>query len=162
ARDHRRGAGGRLALARAIDRALRGGREALAPTDPDAGSRREADRAPHRDRGGADDRARRRRRGGRSRDPPAAGARAPGAAIPAAIAVECVHAFSLVHDDLPALDDDDYRRGHLTTHKKFGEAVGILAGDALLALAFEEVAKLGRVGVPPPRVVEAVSRLAYA
>jgi len=83
-------------------------------------------------------------------------------AIPAAIAVECVHAFSLVHDDLPALDDDDYRRGHLTTHKKFGEAVGILAGDALLALAFEEVAKLGRVGVPPPRVVEAVSRLAYA
>jgi geranylgeranyl diphosphate synthase, type II len=83
-------------------------------------------------------------------------------AIPAAIAVECVHAFSLVHDDLPALDDDDYRRGQLTTHKKFGEAIGILAGDALLALAFEEVTRLGREGVPAPRVVEAVSRLAYA
>jgi geranylgeranyl diphosphate synthase type II len=83
-------------------------------------------------------------------------------ALPAAIAVECVHAFSLVHDDLPALDDDDYRRGRLTTHKKFGEAIGILAGDALLALAFEEVARLGREGVPAPRVVEAVSRLAYA
>src|SRR5262249_46999929 len=84
------------------------------------------------------------------------------AAIPAAIAVECVHAFSLVHDDLPALDDDDLRRGRPATHKKFGEAIGILAGDALLALAFEEVAKLGREGVPAPRVVEAVSRLAYA
>jgi len=83
-------------------------------------------------------------------------------ALPAAIAVECVHAFSLVHDDLPALDDDDYRRGRLTTHKKFGEATAILAGDALLAFAFEELARLALVGVPPPRVVEAVSRLAYA
>jgi geranylgeranyl diphosphate synthase type II len=84
------------------------------------------------------------------------------AALPAAIAVECVHAFSLVHDDLPALDDDDYRRGRLTTHRKFGEATGVLAGDALLAFAFEELARLGRAGVPAPRVVEAVARLAYA
>ena len=83
-------------------------------------------------------------------------------ALPAAIAVECVHAFSLVHDDLPALDDDDYRRGRLTTHKKFGEAIGILAGDALLAFAFEELALLEPEGVPARRVVEAVARLAYA
>ena len=84
------------------------------------------------------------------------------AAMPAAIAIECVHAFSLVHDDLPALDDDDYRRGRLTTHRKFGEATGILAGDALLAFAFEELARLEREGVPARRVVEAVARLAYA
>ena len=83
-------------------------------------------------------------------------------ALPAAIAVESVHAFSLVHDDLPALDDDDYRRGRLTTHKKFGEATAVLAGDALLAFAFEEVARLALDGVPPGRAVEAVSRLAYA
>ena len=80
-------------------------------------------------------------------------------ALPAAAAVECVHAFSLVHDDLPALDDDDFRRGRPTTHKRFGE---ILAGDALLAFAFEELSRLGRLGVPAPRVVEAVARLAYA
>lgn len=55
----------------------------------------------------------------------------------AAAAIECVHAFSLIHDDLPAMDDDDVRRGRPTSHKKFGEAVAILAGDALLALAFE-------------------------
>lgn len=52
-------------------------------------------------------------------------------------ALECIHTYSLVHDDLPAMDNDDYRRGQLTTHKKFGEAFGILAGDALLNYAFE-------------------------
>ena len=83
-------------------------------------------------------------------------------ALPAAIAVECVHAFSLVHDDLPAMDDDDYRRGRLTTHKKFGEALGILAGDALQAFAFEELSRLNEHGVPDARVVDAVRRLAYA
>ena len=83
-------------------------------------------------------------------------------ALPAAVAVECVHAFSLVHDDLPAMDDDDYRRGRLTTHKKFGEALGVLAGDALLALAFEQVARLAEHGVPAARVVEAVQVLARA
>jgi geranylgeranyl pyrophosphate synthase len=83
-------------------------------------------------------------------------------ALSAAVAVECVHAFSLVHDDLPALDDDDVRRGRPTTHKKFGEATAVLAGDALLAFAFEELARLALAGVPPRRVVEAVSRLAYA
>ena len=83
-------------------------------------------------------------------------------ALPAAVAVECVHAFSLVHDDLPAMDDDDYRRGRLTTHKKFGEALGVLGGDALLAFAFEELTRLGDDGVPAGRVVEAVRRLSHA
>jgi len=61
----------------------------------------------------------------------------PEAALPAAAAIECVHAFSLVHDDLPAMDDADLRRGRPTSHVKFGEAIAVLAGDALLALAFE-------------------------
>ena len=83
-------------------------------------------------------------------------------ALPAAAAVECVHAFSLVHDDLPALDDDDFRRGRPTTHRRFGEATAILAGDALLAFAFERLTALVRSGVPPRRVVDAVHRLARA
>ncbi len=56
--------------------------------------------------------------------------------LPSAVAIEMIHAYSLVHDDLPALDDDEYRRGKLTTHKKFGEAEAILVGDALLTYAF--------------------------
>jgi geranylgeranyl diphosphate synthase type II len=59
------------------------------------------------------------------------------AAMPAACAVEMVHTYSLIHDDLPAMDDDDLRRGLPTCHKKFGEATAILAGDALLTLAFQ-------------------------
>jgi geranylgeranyl diphosphate synthase type II len=59
----------------------------------------------------------------------------------AAAAIEMVHTYSLIHDDLPAMDDDDYRRGRLTCHKKFDEAMAILAGDALLTLAFELLAK---------------------
>ncbi len=54
-----------------------------------------------------------------------------------ALAIEFIHSYSLVHDDLPCMDDDDYRRGKLSTHKKFGEAYGVLAGDALLNFAFE-------------------------
>ena len=54
-----------------------------------------------------------------------------------AVAIECIHSYSLVHDDLPSMDNDDYRRGKLSTHKKFGEANGILIGDALLNFAFE-------------------------
>jgi geranylgeranyl diphosphate synthase type II len=61
-------------------------------------------------------------------------------ALPAACAVEMVHVYSLVHDDLPAMDDDDLRRGLPTCHKKFGEAMAILAGDALLTMAFEVLA----------------------
>jgi len=57
--------------------------------------------------------------------------------IPTACAIEMIHTYSLIHDDLPAMDDDDYRRGRLTSHKKFGEAIAILAGDGLLTKAFE-------------------------
>lgn len=56
-----------------------------------------------------------------------------------AIAIECIHTYSLIHDDLPALDNDDYRRGKLSNHKKFSESMAILAGDALLNLAYETV-----------------------
>jgi geranylgeranyl diphosphate synthase, type II len=62
-------------------------------------------------------------------------------ALPLACAVECVHTYSLVHDDLPAMDDDDYRRGKLTNHKVFGEGIAVLAGDALLTQAFEIAAR---------------------
>lgn len=65
----------------------------------------------------------------------------PEVALPAAVAVECVHTFSLVHDDLPPLDNDDLRRGRATVHKQFGEALGVLAGDALLNLANQELAR---------------------
>jgi geranylgeranyl diphosphate synthase type II len=61
----------------------------------------------------------------------------------AAAAVELVHCYSLVHDDLPAMDDDDFRRGQPTNHKVFGEATAILAGDALLTLAFQWLAEAG-------------------
>src|SRR5581483_424536 len=54
----------------------------------------------------------------------------PFAALPFACAVECIHTYSLIHDDLPAMDDDDYRRGKLTNHKVFGEGIAVLAGDA--------------------------------
>jgi geranylgeranyl diphosphate synthase type II len=66
-------------------------------------------------------------------------------AMPAACAVEMVHAYSLIHDDLPSMDDDDLRRGQPTCHKQFGEALAILAGDALLTLAFQTLTE----GYPP-------------
>src|SRR5438046_1511076 len=69
-----------------------------------------------------------------------------GRALPAACAVEMVHTYSLVHDDLPAMDNDDMRRGRPSCHAKFGEATAILAGDALLAQAFEVLA----TGIQPP------------
>ncbi len=59
------------------------------------------------------------------------------AALPLACAVECIHTYSLIHDDLPAMDNDDYRRGRLTNHKVFGDGMAVLAGDALLTVAFE-------------------------
>ncbi len=62
-------------------------------------------------------------------------------ALPAACAVEMIHTYSLIHDDLPAMDDDDLRRGLPTSHKKFGEAMAILAGDALLTMSFEVLAR---------------------
>jgi geranylgeranyl diphosphate synthase, type II len=69
--------------------------------------------------------------------------------LPTACALEMIHTYSLIHDDLPAMDDDDYRRGRLTNHKVFGEAIAILAGDALLTLAFELIAG----GPGDPRVI---------
>jgi geranylgeranyl pyrophosphate synthase len=65
----------------------------------------------------------------------------------AAAAVEMVHCYSLIHDDLPAMDDDDFRRGKPTSHKVFGEAIAVLAGDALLTLAFEWLADAGAAAV---------------
>lgn len=62
-------------------------------------------------------------------------------AMPLACAVECIHTYSLVHDDLPAMDNDDFRRGKLTNHKVFGEGIAVLAGDALLTQAFEIAAQ---------------------
>jgi geranylgeranyl pyrophosphate synthase len=64
--------------------------------------------------------------------------------MPAALAVECVHTFSLIHDDLPAIDNDDFRRGRPSNHRQFGEATAILAGDAVLALAFEILSRDSR------------------
>ncbi|MDP6419517.1 MAG: polyprenyl synthetase family protein [Candidatus Krumholzibacteria bacterium] len=61
--------------------------------------------------------------------------------LPAAAAVECLHSYSLIHDDLPAIDNDDYRRGQASCHRQFGEAMAILAGDALQALAFESLTR---------------------
>ncbi len=63
-------------------------------------------------------------------------------ALPVACALECIHTYSLIHDDLPAMDDDDYRRGVPTCHKVFGEAMAILAGDALLTFAFQLLSDL--------------------
>ncbi len=63
------------------------------------------------------------------------------AALPLACAVECIHTYSLIHDDLPAMDNDDFRRGKPTNHKVFGEGIAILAGDALLTIAFEMAAR---------------------
>src|SRR5881394_3727083 len=63
------------------------------------------------------------------------------AALPLACAVECIHTYSLVHDDLPSMDNDDLRRGRPTCHKVFGEGIAILAGDALLTSAFEIAAR---------------------
>ncbi len=78
----------------------------------------------------------------------------PQLAMPLACAVECIHTFSLIHDDLPALDNDDIRRGFPTNHKVFGEPVAILAGDALLALSFELIA-LCRENLPAGPVLSA-------
>ena len=63
------------------------------------------------------------------------------AALPLACAMECIHTYSLVHDDLPSMDNDDFRRGRATCHKVFGDGIAVLAGDALLTVAFEIVAR---------------------
>lgn len=83
------------------------------------------------------------------------------AAMPVAAALECVHCYSLIHDDLPAMDNDDLRRGQPTVHRAFDEATAILAGDALLTLAFDLVAD-DRAGLPAGRVAALVRLLARA
>jgi geranylgeranyl pyrophosphate synthase len=83
----------------------------------------------------------------------------PDAALPMAAAVELVHTYSLVHDDLPCMDDDDTRRGRPTVHVAFGEALAVLAGDALLAAAFEVLAS---AEAPPARRLAALVELAHA
>lgn len=85
----------------------------------------------------------------------------PAWATPLACAVECIHTFSLIHDDLPAIDNDALRRGSPTSHVVYGEAMAILAGDALLALAFDLIAEC-RVHVPAERVLEALAMVARA
>ncbi|KAG9138471.1 hypothetical protein Leryth_012763 [Lithospermum erythrorhizon] len=82
-------------------------------------------------------------------------------AIPMACAVEMVHTMSLIHDDLPCMDDDDLRRGKPTNHKAFGEDTAVLAGDALLSLAFEHVA-VKTTNVAAHRVVRAIAELGSA
>nr|AYQ58357.1 Geranyl pyrophosphate synthase [Camellia sinensis] len=80
-------------------------------------------------------------------------------AMPAACAVEMIHTMSLIHDDLPCMDNDDLRRGKPTNHKVFGEDVAVLAGDSLLAFAFEFVAT-STIGVSPTRILAAIGELA--
>jgi farnesyl diphosphate synthase len=85
----------------------------------------------------------------------------PAAATQVAAAVECVHCYSLIHDDLPAMDDDDLRRGKPTVHRAFDEATAILAGDSLLTLAFDILAG-GEDGLPPAIRSDLVLALARA
>ena len=88
---------------------------------------------------------------------------APSAIMPVACAFEFIHTYSLIHDDLPAMDDDDYRRGKLASHKKFGDALAVLAGDALLTLAFESALKTaGRKKIRDSALISAVSVMAQA
>ncbi|MEE3381165.1 MAG: farnesyl diphosphate synthase [Succiniclasticum sp.] len=78
--------------------------------------------------------------------------------LPAACALEMIHTYSLIHDDLPCMDNDDYRRGRLTNHKVFGEAMALLAGDGLLTLAFEVMSE--QRNVKPSTLVEVIHETA--
>ncbi|MFZ5823214.1 MAG: polyprenyl synthetase family protein [Bacillota bacterium] len=85
----------------------------------------------------------------------------PGQVMPTACALEMIHTYSLVHDDLPCMDDDDLRRGRPTNHKVYGEAMATLVGDGLLTMAFELVARQAAVpGIPPDRVVRVAAEVA--
>lgn len=81
--------------------------------------------------------------------------------MPSAVALEMIHTMSLIHDDLPAMDNDDLRRGKPTNHVLYGEDVAILAGDALLSTSFEHVARETK-NVPAERTVEVLRRLGTA
>jgi len=83
--------------------------------------------------------------------------------LPAACALELIHTYSLIHDDLPAMDDDDFRRGRPSNHKMFGEAIAILAGDALLTYAFELlVSESQKAGVEPAKVNAVIKEISWA
>jgi geranylgeranyl diphosphate synthase type II len=83
-------------------------------------------------------------------------------AMPAACAMEMIHTYSLIHDDLPAMDDDDFRRGNPTNHKVFGEAIAILAGDALLTEAFILLSKPASLkGADPSAMLRVVQEIAF-
>jgi len=87
----------------------------------------------------------------------------PARVMPFAASLECIHTYSLIHDDLPAMDDDDLRRGKPSNHKQFDEATAILAGDGLLTEAFSLMAETSlREGLPAERVLRAVGVLAAA
>ncbi len=86
----------------------------------------------------------------------------PAAALPVACALELIHAYSLVHDDLPAMDDDVLRRGQPTTHVAFGEALAILAGDALLTEAFAVLARAAEAAADPRPLLRATREIADA
>ncbi len=85
----------------------------------------------------------------------------PNSVLPAACAIEYIHTYSLIHDDLPALDDDDTRRGRPSNHKKFGEAMAILSGDALLTEAFGQMLLLGSHGYQPAQVLGAIELMVH-
>jgi geranylgeranyl diphosphate synthase type II len=80
----------------------------------------------------------------------------------AACSLEMIHTYSLIHDDLPALDNDDFRRGKPTCHKVFGEAMAILAGDALFTLAIQTLARIESESADPARVVRLIRELSFA
>ncbi len=83
-------------------------------------------------------------------------------AMPAACAMEMIHTYSLIHDDLPAMDDDDFRRGNPTNHKVFGEAIAILAGDALLTEAFILMSRVEPgASLPPEAVLRVIQEIAH-
>jgi geranylgeranyl diphosphate synthase type II len=93
----------------------------------------------------------------------AVGGKASAPLLAVAASLELIHTYSLIHDDLPAMDDDDVRRGRPTSHKVFGEALAILAGDGLLTLAFELLTRPDVAGaVPPSRLVRVIQEIATA
>jgi geranylgeranyl diphosphate synthase type II len=83
-------------------------------------------------------------------------------AMPVACALELIHTYSLIHDDLPAMDNDDFRRGKPTSHKVFGEALAILAGDALLTEAFVLLSRTGKVRLAAEKRLAVIHEIASA
>ena len=83
-------------------------------------------------------------------------------AVTAGAAIECIHTYSLIHDDLPAMDDDDFRRGVPTSHKVFGDATAILTGDCLLTTAFSVLSDTSRFSADPARLLGVIHEIAEA